>query len=220
MRAVVAEEEGRVLDDRIRHAASGEDRGLGAELAGELHDVEDARALLHRQALQARRLHVHRGPVDIELLGEACGAAHHVLRPVRGADAAQEVLARLPHRLVRAVLLHLVLDDVGGAPERDLAQREEAPLAEERRGHAFFGFPDVHLAFAQPREQLVGGHVHHHRLVGDVEKGIGNGFRLVDAADLADDVVQALQVLHRHRGVDVDAVREELVGVVPALRVA
>src|SRR5437588_699923 len=82
-----------------------------------------------------------------EALGEARGAAHHVLRPVRGADAAQQVLARLPHRLVRAILLHLVLDDVGGAPERDLAQREQAPLAEECRRHALLGFSDVHLAF-------------------------------------------------------------------------
>ena len=81
-----------------------------------------------------------------------------------------------------------------------------------RRGH-------VDLALVQALEQLLGRQVDQLDLVGAVEDAVGDGLAHAHAGDLRDDVVQALEVLDVDRGVDVDAGVEQLLDVVPALRV-
>jgi hypothetical protein len=78
----------------------------------------------------------------------------------------------------------------------------------------------VDLARLQALEQLVRGDVDQHHLVGRVEHGVGHGLPHAHVGDAADDVVQALQVLYVERGEDVDARVEQLLHVLPALRVA
>ena len=78
----------------------------------------------------------------------------------------------------------------------------------------------VDLALAEALEQLVGRQVHQLDLVGLLEHRVGHGLADDDAGDLRDDVVQALDVLDVERRVDVDAGVEQLVDVLPALRVA
>ena len=213
----------RVVHDRLGDVVARDDRGIGPELARETHDTEDARALLGRQALQARRLDVDRGPRNRKALGVARRASHHVLGALPWSHAAQQAPLRLPDgvdALLDAVFLHLVLDHVGRAPQRDLAKRKEASLAEVGLLDALLGFAHVDHARLLAQEQLVGGHVHHHRFVGRIEERIGHRQWLADAGDLADHVVQALEVLHAHRREHVDARGEQLVGVLPALGMA
>ena len=87
-------------------------------------------------------------------------------------------------------------------------------------GRALGLLRQVDLAGLQPLEQLVGRQVDHHHLVGLVEQPVGHRLPDADAGDAADDVVQALQVLHVHRRPDVDAGVEQLLHVLPALGVA
>ena len=129
----------------------------------------------------------------------------------------------LPHaldRLVGAVRLDVVLDAVGGAAQRELAQRHQVALAEEVARRALGLLGQVDLARLQPREQVVGGDVDQHDLVGLVEEGVGHRLPDADAGDAADDVVQALEVLDVERREDVDAGGEQLVDVLPALGMA
>ena len=72
----------------------------------------------------------------------------------------------------------------------------------------------------QALDQLVGRQIDELDLVRVVEHVIGDGLPDPDVGDLADDVVQALEVLDVHRRVDVDPGVEQLLDVLPALRVA
>ena len=76
------------------------------------------------------------------------------------------------------------------------------------------------LPSCEALEQLVGRQVDQLHLVGLVEDAVGHRLPDAHAGDLADDVVQALEVLHVDRGVDVDAGVEQLLDVLPALGVA
>ncbi len=138
-------------------------------------------------------------------------------------DAAQQRRFGLPDaldRLVRAIGLDIVLDPVGGAAQRKLAQRHQIALAEEiaRRTLDLLGYVD--LPGGQAREQIVGGNVDEHHLVGVVEERVRNRLPDGDAGDAADDVVQALEVLDIERGEDVDATRQQLLDVLPPFRMS
>ena len=176
-----------------------------------------------RQALQRGRLDVHRMPGHVQLRGQAGAGAHDLLAVFPRSDAGQQRLAVGPHRLHRALApvgLHLVVDAIGGAAQRQLAQREQVALAEEVRHRPLGLLRQVDLAGTQARQQLVGRQVDDDHLVGLVEEPIGHGLPDTDAGDAADDVVQALQVLHVHRRPDVDTRVEQFLDVLPAFRVA
>ena len=81
------------------------------------------------------------------------------------------------------------------------------------------GLRHVDLALLEPRDQIVGGEVDDLDVVGPVDDRIRHRLAHPDAGDLGDDVVQALDVLDVQRGVDVDAGREQLLDVLPALGV-
>ena len=103
------------------------------------------------EALQCGRLDVDRVPRDCELLGEHRRAADHVLAAVVGADAAQDGRLGLPDaadRALDAVRLHVALDAIGGAAQRELAQRHQVALAEEVRRSALGLWAAVDLALA------------------------------------------------------------------------
>ena len=71
----------------------------------------------------------------------------------------------------------------------------------------------------EPLDQLVRRQVDQLHLVRVVEHAVGDGLPDADIGDLADDVVQALEMLDVHRRVDVDAGVKQLVDVLPALGV-
>ena len=78
----------------------------------------------------------------------------------------------------------------------------------------------VDPALAQPLQQIVGRQVDQLDLVGLVEHAVGHGLELAHAGDLRHDVAERLEVLHVEGRVDVDAGVEQLLDVLPALRVA
>ena len=116
----------RVFDDGGRRIAAGKDRGLRTELVRALHRLQNAFALGRRQSLKLRRLDVNRGPFDTDSIGEPRCAPHHVLAPRIRTDAAQHRRFGLPDALDRlrgSVGLNVFFDAIGGAAERELAQR-------------------------------------------------------------------------------------------------
>ncbi len=212
-----------VVDDRGGRVAAGKNGGLSAKILRELHRAQDPVPLRRGQAREPRRFDVHGRPFDAELRREARRAAHHVIGAGARPDAAQERRLGLPYgldRLVRAIRLHVGLDAIRGAAQRELAQRHQIALAEEVARGALDLLRHVHLAGLEPREQVVGRDVDQDHLVGFVEERVGNGLPDLDAGDAADDVVEAFEVLDVERREHVDAVGEKLVDVLPALRMA
>ncbi len=87
------------------------------------------------------------------------------------------------------------------------------------RERAFGLMGNVDLALAQPLDEIIGRDVDELDRVGAVEHGIRDGLAHPDAGDLRDHVVEALDVLDVHGGVDVDAVGEDFLDVEIALGV-
>ena len=151
---------------------------------------------------------MHRMPFDVELSGQAGAAAHHLFAMRTGTDAGQQRLAVRPHRAHRRLApvgQHFVVNAVGGAAQRQLAQGQQIALAEEVLGRALGLRRQIDLALLEPAEQFVGRDVDHHHLVGGVEHAVRQGLPDPHAGDAADDVVQAFQMLDVERGPDIDA---------------
>ena len=213
----------RVLDDEGGGVLARKNRCLRAQLLGQLDRPQDPFTLHRGQPLQIGRFDVNRGPLDAELGREPRGAADDVVAPGVRSDAAQQRRFGLPDaldRLVRAVGLDIVLDAIGGAAQRELAQRHQVALAEEIARRALDLFRNVDLAGLEPREQIVGRNIDQHHFVGIVEERVRNRLPDGDAGDAADDVVQAFEVLDVERREDVDAARQQLLDVLPAFRMA
>ena len=104
--------------------------------------------------------------------------------------------------------------------KRQLAQRRQVLRLEEILDRARGGVLHIDLAFGQPLEQLVGRKIDQHDLVGLVEHRVRHGLAHAHLGDLLDDVVEAFEMLDVERGPDVDAGRQQLVDVLPALRMA
>ena len=184
-------------------------------------DLQNALALLRRQALQPGRLDVHGRPFDADLISKPRCTSDYVFAPRVRADAAKQRRLGLPDpvdRLVGAIRLNVFLDPIGRAAQRELAQRHQVALAEKVSRGALDLFGKIDLAGLEPRQQLVGRDIDQNDIVGFVEERIGDGFPYPDAGDAADDVVQALQMLDVERRENIDAGGQQLVDVLPALR--
>ena len=182
--------------------------------------VENRIARSGRQPLQLRRFHIHHGPFGVQRRGEAAPGADQLFRGRAGGDAYQEALSRLPYfanALVFAVIPHLLFDALRGAAQAQLAQRDQIALAEEIADRALGLLRQIDLAFPEPLEQLVRRKIDELDLVGLVKDGIGNGLGNLNLGDAGDDVLEAFQMLHVDRGVDVDAGIEQFLDIVPAL---
>src|SRR5207237_1117692 len=115
---------------------------------------------------------------------------------------------------------HLRVDPLGGAAQRELAQRDQVALTEEVPDGLLGLLGHVDLAVLEAFEELVGRQVDQLDVVGLFEDRVRHGLAHHDAGDLRDDVVEGLQVLDVHGGVHVDAGVEQLDDVLPALGVS
>ena len=118
------------------------------------------------------------------------------------------------------VVEQLVVDALGGAPQRELPERREVAGRKEMLQGALGVTRQVDLAFPQPLQQVVGGDIDDLDVVGEVQDGIRHRLAHPDARDLRHDVVEALDVLDVQRRVDVDAGDQEFLDVLVTLRVA
>ena len=206
--------------------------GCGAELLRQLQQAQHLRVGLGGIAA---RLHMHGVPRHVELAGQPRTTADDLFAVPAAAHAGQQRLAVGPHRQrcrvactgahagaarVQAKRTHLVIDTVGRAAQRQLAQRQQVALAEEVVGRALGLLRQVDLALFQPQQQLVGRQVDDDDLVGFVEHAVGHRLVHAHTGDAADDVVQAFQVLHVQRGPHVVAVGQQFFNVLPAFGVA
>jgi hypothetical protein len=119
-----------------------------------------------------------------------------------------------------AILAHLGIDPIGGASEREFAQRDEVPFAEEILDRAFRLSRDIDLAFLEALQEVIGWQVDELHFVGLFQHRIGHRLPHADPADSSHHVVQALQVLDVQRRIDVDASIEQLLDILPALGMA
>ncbi len=213
----------RIVDDRARNIVAGQHRRGGAQILRQFQRLQDALALRRRQPLQLRRFDIDRVPVGIELTGQPRGAADHMLGPRTRPDAGQQRRIGLPHRVDRffdPVRLHVILDPVGGAAQRQFAQRDQIAFAEKILRRTLGLLRLIHLAGPEPRQQFIGRKIDQHHFIGFIEHGIGQGFRDADPGDAADHIVQAFQMLHIDRRIHIDAGVQQFVDILPALRMA
>ena len=121
--------------------------------------------------------------------------------------------------MIRAIFTHLRVHAIGGATQRQFAQRDQIALAKEIAHGALGLLRHIDLAFTQPLEQFLGGQVDERDFVGEIEHAIGNRLPHANARDLPDDVVQAFEVLDVDGRVNVDARVQQFVHVLPPLDV-
>ena len=135
-------------------------------------------------------------------------------------DDALTCLPRALDAVVLEVLLEILLDAVGDPEQRDLAERRQVPRPEVvgERGVDALGRVDV--AVCHPAPDRFGCHVDQLDLLGLPDDRVRDRLLLLDARDAFNDVVDRFEVLDVQRGDDVDARREQLLGVLPALLVA
>jgi hypothetical protein len=77
----------------------------------------------------------------------------------------------------------------------------------------------IDLALTQALEQLIRGQVDQFHIIGLIQDGIRHGFADEHARDLGHHIIQALQVLHIDRGIDIDPGVEQLLDILPAFGV-
>ena len=114
----------------------------------------------------------------------------------------------------------LLVDPLGGAAQRQLAQRREVGGREEMLERALGLLRNVDLAFLEALDQIVGREIDQLDGVGAIEHGVRHGLAHAHMRDLGDHVVEAFDVLDIDRRVDVDAVTHQLFDVEIALRMA
>ncbi len=111
------------------------------------------------------------------------------------------------------------VDAIRRAAERNFAQRQQVALAEEAIGGDAGLLRVIDLAGLEPGEQVVRWQVDQLDFVGLVEDAVRDGLPLPNARDLGDEIVEAFEVLDIHGRPDVEAGVEQLLDVLPALRV-
>jgi hypothetical protein len=109
---------------------------------------------------------------------------------------------------------------LGGAAQRNLAQRDQVALAKEVLRGALGLLGQIDLARFQARQQFVGRHVHQDDFVRLVQHRVGHGLVHTDAGDGTYRAVEAFQMLHIHGRPDVDARVQQFLHVLPAFGVA
>ena len=212
----------RVAQDFVGQVVADEPRRLGPEALRQ--GAAPRRRSVARAARFAARLVDGRGdPARVEAGREPARRPDDVQRQRVRPDADEQALGGLPRALDRALaqlLDHLVVDPRRGAAQRDLAQRREVAQGEElllreprRLGH-------IDLAVLEALDQLLGGEIDQHDVVGVAQHDVGHGFAHGDAGDARDDVGEAVEVLDVERRPDVDARVEQFFDILPALGMA
>ncbi len=202
---------------------AGKVTGFAAQRLGKPQRIGDAVALFLGQLHGAPPFDVERHPGSVQAIGEPLGIAHETGGARIFADAYGNALAGRP-RPLNGVRLHfveqLLVHPLGGAAQREFAQCGEVGRREEVLERALGLLGDVDLAFLEALDQVVGRQIDQLDRIGTIEHGIRHGFAHAYMSNLRDDVVEAFDMLDIDRGIDFDAVIQQLFDVEIALRVA
>ena len=206
--------------DLVRDARAAQGDRLATKLLGEAESADHG--LSRGLADLAGHFHEHGGPGRLQPLRHAARGANEPQCGWIGTDAHRQAVARGPgvtDALAPHVPAHLGIDPVRGLPQGQLAQGNEIALAEEPFERPARLVGQVHPALPQALQQDVGGDIDQLDFVGPLEHGIGQRLAHGDAGDLRHHIIEALDVLHVERGVDIDAGIEQFEHVLPALAV-
>ena len=109
---------------------------------------------------------------------------------------------------------------LGGPAQGQLAQRRQVLGLEEALAGARRHVLDIDLALGEAFQQLLGRQIDEDEVVGFLEHAVGHRLAHLHARDPLHDVAEAFEVLDVERGPHVDACREQLLDVLPALQMA
>src|SRR6185437_10598433 len=124
------------------------------------------------------------------------------------------------YRCLTQIVDHLVVDPIGGAAQRQLAQRRQIAGSEEVLGRPPRRLRHINLAFVEALDELVGREIDKNDVGGRLQDPVRNGLAHGDAGDARDDMGEALEMLDVERRPHVDARVEQLLNVLPALGMA
>ena len=113
-------------------------------------------------------------------------------------DANQQPLRRRPwplDALLTQLREHLLIDAVGRAPQRQLAQRRQIARLEELVDCAARVFGQIDLALLEALNQFLGRQIDDDDFVGLLEHLVGHRLVHRDAGDARDDIGQAFEML-------------------------
>ena len=164
-----------------------------------------------------------RGPGRVEAGGELARPPDDPLGNLVRPDAGEQALGGRPRafdRLLAQVVDHLVVDPVGGAAQRQFAQRGQIAGGEKALGRPPGGLRHIDLAFVQPLNELVGREVDQNDVARLLQEPVRDGLAHDDAGNPRDDVGEALEMLDIERRPNIDSGREKLLDVLPALGMA
>ena len=215
----------RVTDQIVGNAAAdaGNGHGLAAERFRQPQRVGQPVALLLGQLQAAPCLDRDRGPWRMQPVRQPLCHAHEARRTRILADANQNAFACRPgpgDRIGLHMRQELLVDALGGAAQRQLAQRGQIARREIMLERALGLLGDIDLALLQARDQIVGRQIDQLDRIGAVEHRIRHRLAHPHMGDLGDDVVEAFDVLDIDRGIDVDAARQQFLDVEIALGMA
>ena len=212
-----------MMSSAMRRPTPGMVSASAAQRLGQPQRIGEPVALFVGQLQAAPGLDADGGPGRMQPVRQPLGVAHQPGRARIFAEAHQDALARRPGAR-DGVGLHmgqqLLIDPLGGPPQRQFAQRGQVARREIMLERALGLLGDVDLAFPQPLNQVVRRQVDQFDRVGAVEHRIRHGLAHPHMGDLRDHVVEALDVLDVDGGIDVDAVRQQFLDVEIALRMA
>ncbi len=213
----------RKLEDFFDEIVADDAAGLRTELFGKTEGLVEPFRRLAVAAFAVGPLDEDDDPGCVQPGSQAACGAHHLFRQRIGADADQQALAAGPgpfDGVLLEIIDHLVVDPVGGAPERQLAQRRQIAEAEETLGGALGAVGQVNLAFIQPFDEFGRRQIDQQHVVGTAENRVGHTLAHRNTGDLGDDIGQAFQMLDVQRRPDVDAGGNQLLDILIALRMA
>ena len=224
---------GRTHDQLSRALGPGDvQEGYGNVSAGGLDvatpELGQQRTMLVEELLRRSLPAVFVSDVDTDQLRPCtrrypCGTTDEMIATGRACERHQHALTGLPRPIdavTCAVLGEGFVDAIGNPEERELPQCRQVAFAEVVPECGVDPLRCVDVAVRHPAPESLGSHVDQLDLVGRADPGVGHGLSLLDARDGLDDVVERLEVLDVHRRDHIDAGLEQLLDVLPPLRVA
>ena len=210
-------------DEFVGDVAPGDRNRRCTQALGQPQMVGDAVALDIAEPLGARGLDIDRGPRHAQAIGDPPCIANQPRRARRLADADQHPLTGRPragNRMLAHMRQQLLVDALGGAAQRQLAQRRQIAGREKVANRALGLLRHIDLALVQALDQILGREVDDFDVVGLVEHAVGHGLAHADSGDPGDHVVEALDMLDVQRREHVDAGGDQLLDIEIALGMA